>query len=59
MKSPPNFHMVLKWFKRPHFDQTKVQFFEESIYVISLQTLIIVSPLPTSIRTVTMQLVFS
>jgi hypothetical protein len=27
-----NSHMVLKWFKRPHFElQTKVQVFEESI----------------------------
>jgi hypothetical protein len=32
MKCPPNFHMVLKWFKGLHFElQTKVQNFEESI----------------------------
>jgi hypothetical protein len=32
IKSPPNVHMVLKWFKDPHFElQTKVQIFVEFI----------------------------
>jgi hypothetical protein len=52
--------MMLKYFREPHFElQPKAQILEESMHIISLQTMIVLSSFPISIMIVTFQHIFN
>jgi hypothetical protein len=52
---------MLKWFRRVHFElhTTFINFKEYIIWVISLHTMIIMNPFPSSIGIVTLELVYN